>query len=104
MADGDDLLVVTSPERWRAACISKGLDQARLWVGDFGMWKESKGGFRSAPGYDAKASLEADHAVHARALAAFGKKYPDEWDKWGPRFAKGLASGERVLIRYAQSS
>ena len=104
VADGDDLLVVTSPDRWRAACISKGLDRARIWVGDFGLWKKSKGAFRSAPSFVAKASLDADRAAHARALTAFGTKYPDEWDKWGPRFAEGLASGERVLIRYTRSS
>ena len=37
------------------------------------------------------------------ALAAFGAKYPDEWDKWEPRFRKGLADGSRVLIRYRPS-
>lgn len=97
--DGNDLLVVTSPERWRAACISKGLDRARIWVGDFGVWKESS--FRQGPSYVAQASLDTNRGVHARALETFGKKYPDEWDKWGPRFEKGLASGDRVLIRYA---
>lgn len=104
VADGRDVLVVTDSERWRAACLSKGLDRARLWVGDFGVWKKSSGAFRQAPSFVARASLDTDTAAHTRALAAFGKKYPDEWDKWGPRFAKGLASGERVLIRYARSS
>jgi hypothetical protein len=102
--DGDALLVVTDPERWRASAIAKGLDRARIWVGDFGVWKDSKGRFRSAPGFDARAVVDGDRGVHARALAAFGRKYPDEWDKWGPRFEKGLASGERVLIRYSPAS
>lgn len=104
VTDGDDLLVVTNPERWRAACLSKGLDRARIWVGDFGNWKRSNGAFRSAPSYVAKVSLDSDPAAHARALETFGRKYPDEWDKWGPRFAAGLASGERVLIRYTQGA
>lgn len=102
--DGDDVLVVTNPERWRAACVSQGLDRARIWVGDFGPWKQSKGAFRDAPSYDAKASLDSDPGTHTRALAAFGKKYPDSWDQWGPRFTRGLASGERVLVRYTQTS
>jgi hypothetical protein len=102
--DGDDLLVVTSPERWRAACISKGADQARIWVGDFGPWKKSAGGFRQAPTFVAGASIDADRAVHARALEAFGKKYSAGWAEWGPRFEKGLASGERVLLRYTAAS
>ena len=104
VTEGDDVLVVTPPERWRAACVSQGLDRARIWVGDFGPWKRSKGAFRDAPSYLAKASLEADPSAHARALAAFGKKYPDGWGEWGPRFTRGLASGERVLVRYTQAS
>ena len=98
--DGKDLLVVTSPERWRAAAISKGLTSARLWVGEHGVWKESKHDFRAAPTCVAGAKFEKDPKIHVRGLSAFGKKYPDEWAKWGPRFEKGLASGERVMIRY----
>ncbi len=98
--DGDDLLVVTDPSRWRAAAIAKGLDQARIWVGDYGVWKRAEGRFRRAPSFIAMASLESDGGAQARALAEFGKKYSDEWAKWGPRFEKGLASGKRVMIRY----
>jgi len=98
--DGQDLLVVTSPERWRAACIAQGLDRARVWIGDHGVWKRSGGSFRKAPSYVATARIDADRGAHARALEAFGGKYAAEWSKWGPRFSKGLASGERVLIRY----
>ena len=104
VTDGDDVLVVTSPQRWRAACVTQGLDRARIWVGDFGPWKQSKGAFRDAPHYVAQASLETDPSAHTRALAAFGKKYPDAWGEWGPRFTRGLASGERVLVRYTQTS
>ena len=100
--DGDALLVVTGADRWRAACIEKGLDRARIWVGDFGVWKDSS--FKKAPSYVTRASLDADREVHARVLEIFGKKYSEEWDKWGPRFDKGLASGERVMIRYEAAS
>ncbi len=104
VAAGNDLLVVTNPERWRAACIGAGLDRARIWVGDFGLWKKSGGEFRKAPSYVATAKLDGDPASQKQALEAFGKKYPDEWDKWGPRFRDGLASGERVMIRYTPAS
>ncbi len=100
VADGGDLLVVTEAKRWRAEAIGKGLGSARLWVGDFGVWKKSKGRYREAPGCDASARLEKDPAVHERALQAFGTKYASAWGSWGPRFKKGLASGERVMIRY----
>jgi hypothetical protein len=99
--DDRDLLVVTTPDRWRAVAIGVGHDQARLWVGDYGLWKKSQGRFREAPTTDATARFEFDKTVHARALVSFGDKYTAEWGKWGPRFKDGLASGERVLIRYA---
>ena len=100
VTDGDDLLVVTAPSRWRAAAISKGLDEARIWVGDFGVWTRAEGRFRDAPNFVARASIDAEPAAHAKALAAFGSKYSDEWSKWRPRFKDGLASGKRVMIRY----
>ena len=100
VTDAGDVLLVTAADRWKARAVSQGLSRARLWVGDFGVWTRSGGRFKSAPSFDAKASLEKDAAVHARALEAFGKKYPAEWDKWGPRFRDGLADGSRVLIRY----
>lgn len=102
--EGRDLLVVTDASRWRAACIARGLDRARIWVGDHGVWTRSQGAFRKAPSLDARASLEDDPAARERALAAFGEKYAAEWSKWGPRFRNGLASGERVLIRYTPIS
>ena len=30
----------------------------------------------------------------------FAKKYPDEFDDWGPTQRSGVADGSRVLIRY----
>lgn len=102
--DAGALLVVTSPERWRAAAIGRGLSTARLWVGDFGVWKKSDTRYREAPGCVAQARIESDPAVHSRALGVFGEKYASAWDSWGPRFKNGLASGDRVLIRYTPSA
>jgi hypothetical protein len=104
VADGKDVLVVTNPERWRAAAIASGLDQARLWVGDHGVWTRSAGRFKASPTFVAHATLEPDSRTHALALESFGQKYSAGWEKWGPRFESGLASGERVLIRYAPTS
>ena len=53
------------------------------------------------PGPDAAVAFRVVHeddSVIEAALAAFGEKYPDEWDKWEPRFRKGLADGSRVLV------
>jgi hypothetical protein len=98
--DGDDVLVVTSADRWRAVAIAKGLDRARLWVGEHGIWKRAGKAWEQDPTVDATGTIEGDGKAHERALATFGAKYAKEWGKWGPRFEKGLTSGERVLIRY----
>jgi hypothetical protein len=98
--DGGDLLVVTAADRWKALAVGRGLDRARFWVGDFGRWKRARGRYKKAPSFLAKARFDSDASVAERALAAFGEKYPDEWNKWEPRFRKGLADGSRVLIRY----
>jgi hypothetical protein len=101
--DGADLLVVTSSDRWKARAVRRGLDRARIWVGDFGRWKKSDGRFKTGPTFVANARFDAEASVIEAALAAFGAKYPDEWGKWEPRFRKGLADGSRVLIRYHPS-
>ena len=100
VTEGGDVLVVTAADRWRAVAISSGLDRARLWVGEHGVWKRAAKAWESDPTVDATGRIEGDREAHARALTAFGSKYAREWGKWGPRFEKGLASGERVLIRY----
>ena len=101
--DGAELLVVTAADRWKALAVRRGLDGARIWVGDFGQWKKSDGRFKTGPSFLAKARFDAEDSVIEAALAAFGVKYPDEWGKWEPRFRKGLADGSRVLIRYRPS-
>lgn len=100
VTDGDDVLVVTAADRWRAEAIGRGLDQARLWVGEHGVWKRAGKAWEQSPTTDASARLEKEASVHTRALELFGAKYTREWGKWGPRFQQGLASGDRVLIRY----
>lgn len=100
VSDGADVLVVTNPERWRAAAITKGLERARLWAGDHGVWTRASKAWEKSPVSEASGRIDADREAHARALAIFGAKYASAWSKWGPRFEQGLASGERVLIRY----
>ncbi len=97
--DGDDLLVVTDATRWKATSIEKGLDRARLWIGDHGLWKKSGGAFKASPQLDAKARIDTES--HEIALEKFGAKYPDAWGNWGPKFKSGLADKSRVLIRYS---
>ena len=101
VAEGADLLVVTTDDRWRAVAVTRGLDRARIWVGDFGPWKKSHGEFKSGPSFLARVALIPKDAPEVeRALSAFGAKYPDSWEEYGPRFRNGLKDGSRVMLRY----
>jgi hypothetical protein len=101
-AEGADLLVVTKKELWRSQAVMRGLDRARIWVGDHGVWKRSNDAFRKAPSFLAQAEhISSDAKAVERTLKAMGPKYAnDEWSTYGPRFKQGLADGSRVLLRY----
>lgn len=103
--EGGSVFVVTAATAWRARAIAKGLTQARLWVGDYGVWRDSGDAFRQAPERMATAGLVTDADVQAQVLQTMGQKYADDgWDNWGPRFKTGLADGTRAMIRYALDS
>ena len=97
---GGAMYVVTAAEAWRAQAIRQGLTQARIWVGDVGMWQRADGGYKALPMVGATASIETDAAVQGQVLEVMGGKYSDGWDTWGPRFRNGLADGSRVMLKY----
>jgi len=101
VADGGDAVVVTASDAWRARAVNQGLDRARVWVGDVGVWTDADGAYKALPSTVASASMITDPAEHARLLEVFGDKYSLEWIIWGPRFRNGLKEGSRVMIRYA---
>jgi len=101
-SDAGELFIVTAETGWKAQAVKRGLDKARIWVGDFGPWKSSDERYKAAPNFVANAAFVAsdDSATIERVLAVMGKKYPKEWGKWGPRFRDGLSDKSRVMLRY----
>ena len=101
-ADGGDLFVVTKEGLWRSQAVKRGLDRARIWVGDYGVWKHSHAAFRNAPTFLARGEqFSNDAEAVERTLNAMGAKYANEgWSTYGPHFKQGLADGSRVLLRY----
>jgi hypothetical protein len=98
------VVVITGSERWKARALARGLDRARIWVGDHGAWKGMLGAneeFRKAPAFDARAALAKDPKLLDRLLGSYERKYPDEIGRWREKFRQGFADGSRVLIRYA---
>jgi hypothetical protein len=101
----DDAVVVTvAADRWKARALDRGLDRARIWVGDHGRWKTMLGGrneaFRSAPNFVARAEKVDDPGMIDRLLAAYERKYPNEIATWRDRMRSGNADGSRIMIRY----
>lgn len=98
------VLVLTGSERWKARALDRGLDRARIWVGDYGRWKKLLGrneAFRQAPSFEARAETvrKAPELVE-RLLEIYDEKYPEEIGRWRERMRAGYADGSRVLIRY----
>jgi len=93
--DGGDVVIGTSPTRWKARAVKQGLDRARIWL------PKGSGDFRKGYTFEGRARIDGDPATFDRLLARYAQKYPDEWGTWGPRFRKGREDGTRVLIRYS---
>jgi hypothetical protein len=99
--DRDAVVVGAGSDTWKAGALARGLDGARIWVGDFERGQKGpEGPFRKGPTFLARAARDTDPATFERLFAAFGERYAEEWDKWGSRFRSGYADGTRVLIRY----
>lgn len=101
----DGAVVITAAsDRWKARAIDRGLDTARIWVGDHGRWKKLTGGnesFRQAPHFEAKGALVPNApGLLNRLLAQFERKYPKEIGRWRDKMRSGYLDGSRVLIRY----
>jgi hypothetical protein len=98
------VVINTRRGTWKAQALGRGLDRARIWVGDHGRWKtglfERSEAFRSAPHFDARARLETDKAVLERLIALYQTKYGSDFARWREDMQTGFYSGERLLIRY----
>ena len=101
------VVLITSAESWKARSLDRGLERARLWVGDYGRWKRVVGrneAFRSGPSFEARATVAREEALLERLLEVYQRKYPEEIGRWRERFRSGFADGTRVLIRYAPAA
>ena len=98
--DGTDLYIVTAAEAWRAQAVKKGLTTARIWVGDLGQWRGTKGKYKTLPQFEATATEIVSADLKNKILDGFGKKYPVSWIVYESRFKDGLADGSRVMLRY----
>ncbi len=97
------VVLTTSKLSWKARSAERGLERVRIWVGNYGRWKQMIGrseAFRAGPSFDARVHVRRDQSLLARLLAAYEKKYPSEFPGWRDRMRSGHASGERALLQY----
>ncbi|MCH2169372.1 hypothetical protein MK489_01200 [Myxococcota bacterium] len=100
-------VIITSSDSWKSRSVSRGLDHARIWVGDYGRARGLIGTnerFRAGPHFEARASAVRDDELLERLLALFEQKYPDEIDHWRDRMRDGYRDGTRQLVRYVPIS
>jgi len=101
----DEAVVVTvATDRWKATAVAKGLDQARIWIGDHGLWRTWYGGtnddFRAAKNFVARGERVRDPELLERLLAIYETKYPEEIAQWRGPMRTGNADGSRIILRY----
>jgi hypothetical protein len=104
----DDAVVVTvATEGWKAQSVKRGLDRARLWVGDYGRWKgffSNNEKFRAGASFLARGEIVKNDAAIERLLAIYEKKYPDEIADWRDDMRAGSRDGTRVVLRYTAAA
>lgn len=98
------VVVSTGSASWRARALERGLDQARIWVGDFGPWRKPGGdfdeSFRRGPSFTARGRV-VDPTIHERLEQVYTRKYGEKKiSRWGARARREIAAGQRVVIRY----
>lgn len=100
-------VIITSSDSWKARSLARGLERARIWVGDYGRargWIGTDERFRGGPSFEARATRARDDELLERLLALFERKYPEEIGRWRDPMRNGYRDGSRVLIRYTHSN
>ncbi len=95
--------ITTGNSTWKSRALARGLDRAKLWVGDYGRWRgllSKNEAFRQGPELLTRVSRDTDPAAGRRLLAIFAEKYPDEFPGWKDRMERGHETGERWVLRY----
>ena len=93
------IYVTTATDAWRAEAIRKDLNDARIWIGEFGNWTRAKEKYKEAPELMIEGEIFEDEEKMPEILEAFNDKYPGEGQY--PRvFKEQIEEGTRVVLRY----
>ena len=95
--------ITTGNDTWKSRALARGLDRAKLWVGNYGRWRgilSKNEEFRQGPELLTRVSRDTDPAAGKKLLAILAEKYPDEFPGWKDRMERGHETGERWVLRY----
>lgn len=96
----EEIFVVTWADKWKAEAMRRGFSRAKIWIGNFGPWKNANKRYLSAPSLRLEGRFENDPEIHSTLLVEFSSKYKNEWSFWDTRVRDGLVNGDWVLMRY----
>ncbi|MEM7468044.1 MAG: hypothetical protein AAF387_14310, partial [Pseudomonadota bacterium] len=100
----EEIFIVTWADKWKAKAMRRGLQRARIWIGDFGPWRSANERYLAAPSLEIEGDFETDPKMHTALVEKFAIKYKSEWRTWDKIVKDGLAKGEWVLLRYRISA
>lgn len=95
-----EIFIVTWAEKWKARAMRRGFQRAKIWIGDFGPWKNANERYLSAPSLNIEGKFESDASLQSALLLEFAHKYKKEWHFWDQKVRDGLVNGEWVMLRY----
>ena len=98
--DGGDVIVGSEVSTWKVKAVQQGLDNARLWVADYGPEWRALNRYRSAPNFLARVEIDSSRSTYEGLMESYALRYPKEWGAWEERFRRQYKNGERVLLRY----
>ena len=99
--DRGDVLVGSAASTWKVKAVNSGLNQARVWIADYGPeWRALKR-YRAAPSFVAQVMIEDSQAAFERLMQGHAQRYPQEWVEWEQRFRSEYNNGSRKILRYS---
>lgn len=92
------LYVTTATDAWRAEAIRKDLKDARIWIGDYGVWTRAEEKYKEGPELMLEGSIFDDEDKLPEILEAFTEKYGT--GRYPRVFKEEIEEEKRVVLEY----
>ncbi|MYD46094.1 MAG: hypothetical protein F4W92_07060 [Gammaproteobacteria bacterium] len=92
------IYVTTATDAWRAEAIRKDLPDARIWIGDYGVWTSAKEKYKEGPELMIEGAIFDDEDKLPEILKAFTDKYGT--GRYPRVFKEEIEEEKRVVLEY----